>query len=197
MRKQGRSRARRRSRDPRGRSSGRVGQHHVRRAFEAVAAGLGLLLVATQLVDWLEGRGATKGVQIPGIAVSLDVAEQAYLRETGSAAPPSESEGPEEVGTGMTARIHVIGYAGATLAVRWTLYDATTGRRVPGPRWRQVFARRRPDRDIVDETARCWVPSPERAGIYYVVIEVLAEDGRILAARKTQTFITGGDALRR
>jgi hypothetical protein len=200
MRKQGPSNARRRSRDSRRSAHGHDVERQVKRGFQALAAALGLLLVATQLVDWLEhrrGPDTAMAAQFDG----LDVRKGESLRDFLQRTQTSAREYPEyelgQRGAGMLVRIRVRGYAGTTLVVRWTLYDRATDVRVPGSMWSQIVAQQRPRHDVHVEVVHCWVPPPAQSGRYYVRFTIEAVDGRIRAEANTVTIVARDGAIRR
>jgi hypothetical protein len=80
--------------------------------------------------------------------------------------------------------------------VRWTLYDATTGRRVPNGTagWQTIHAPAFPDGNWVVEAREtdvnvgfAWVPYVA-PGTYFVEIELLNDDGIHLDLERTDTF---------
>jgi hypothetical protein len=196
MRKQGPSKARRRQRGVR-RDSPMV---HVKRGFQVLAAGLGLLLVMTQLVDWWEGRGGSDSAMAAQVD-RLDVRKGESLREfrqrTQTSAREYAEHDPDQRGAGMRVRISVRGFAGTALVVRWTLHDRATGRRVPGAVWSQIVAQPRPRDDVHVEIVHCWVPPPAEDGRYYVRFTIETLDRRVRGEASTVTLEVSDGAVRR
>ena len=158
--------------------------HLAKRGFQGLVALVGLLIALTQLVDWLERRGEPE-LSAEFIAVTRD-----HLREVGRRPEPDVTEAElDRRGLSMRMRIRARADPQRRLPVRWTVYDAATGRPHPGDQWSQIFAALQARRDERDSTVPCFIPLPaiER---FFVLLSVETVEGRVVADKRTKTLST-------
>jgi hypothetical protein len=194
MPKRGTSKAARRTRDRRRRSRGPKLALLGKRAFQGVAAAVGLAIGVTQLVDWLERRGDREpplAARLEQFTMREDEALREFLRSTRVSAQTYAGEDRDQRGTGMSARLRARGPEPTSIDVRWTLIDAATGQPVQGARWSRIFASVYLV-DPLDERVHCWVPPPPRRGRFFVLLTAQLPDGRVLASLRSTAFAAPG-----
>jgi hypothetical protein len=159
--------------------------HLAKRGFQGLVAVVGLLIALTQLVDWLERRGAPElSAEFAALEVVENQLRRDFLRDVGRRPEPDETDELDQRGLGMKMRIRARADPERTLPVRWTVYDAATGRPIPGAEWSRIVARLRARRDERESTVPCFVPLPRKIDVFFVVLTVETEDGRVVARKR-------------
>jgi hypothetical protein len=166
--------------------------HLVKRGFQGLVAIVGLLIALTQLVDWLERRGAPDlSAEFTALQLYETQLRREFIRELNRPPEPDEIDELDQLGVGMRMRIRARADPERRLPVRWTVYDAATGRPVPGARWSQIVAYLRARREERETTVPCFIPLPRKVDVFFVVLSVETEDGRVVAERRTKRIATG------
>jgi hypothetical protein len=166
--------------------------HLVKRGFQGLVAVVGLLIALTQLVDWLERRGApTLNAEFSALRLYDTQLRREFIRDLNRPPEPDEIDLLDQRGVGMKMRIRARADPERRLPVRWTVYDAATGRPVPGAQWSQIVAYLRARREETETTVPCFVPLPDQIDVFFVVLTVETEGGRVVAGKRTKRIPTG------
>jgi hypothetical protein len=165
--------------------------HLAKRGFQGLVAVVGLLIALTQLVDWLESRGKpVLSAEFAALQLSEIQLRREFLSQANRVPEPDETETElDQRGLGMEMRIRSRADPERTLLVRWAVYDAATGRPIPGPRWRRIVARLRARQDEQESTVPCFIPLPEVAH-FFVLLTVETVEGRVVTDTRTEPVST-------
>ena len=128
-------------------------------------------------VDALTGEGA----------VAKAKALLKVLNNTRARSLPSGATEPLGVTLGFDLELE--GFKGRSVEVRWSLYDAGAGERVPRD-WlsnRRALAVR-PEAAFDRPSAEFWVPLPKQRGPFFVRLSVYDDQGRRLAYADSKSF---------
>jgi hypothetical protein len=115
------------------------------------------------------------GAALQSVARDLNVTRSEYLARVGRQFTPGEDR--DEVGNVYYINADIEGFKRSTLRLRWFTYNNDNETRMPGlrsnDREEPVF---KPQAPINSQIAQVWVPTPERAGEYFVRFELYSDD---------------------
>ena len=133
-----------------------------------------------------EGAAAVDALTGDG-AVAKAKALLKVLNNTRARSLPSGATEP--LGVTLDFDLELEGFKGRRVEVRWSLYDAGAGERVPRD-WlsnRRALAVR-PEAAFDRPSAEFWVPLPKERGPFFVRLSVYDDQGRRLAYADSKSF---------
>jgi hypothetical protein len=118
---------------------------------------------------------ARVGADLQSLARDINVSRGDYLGRLGRVA--AVGEGANELGNVYYIRAEIEGFKRSTVILRWFTYNADNQTRLPGlrgsDREQAVF---RPQAPINAQIAQVWVPTPSRAGQFFVRFELYSKN---------------------
>jgi hypothetical protein len=178
-------------------SKGPISSKRLTAALATIGTVIGVLAAGTSLFDWFGSKVDPPSPPPPAeidarvIDVTLRSPRERlvdYLKETNqSTAGLSKFEGAEE-GYVFAIRLRIKGNEGKPLPLRWSMIDARTGIRLPGPTYNQtpvVFKPRGPDQA---RTWPIWVPYPPTKGKYRLRATLIDEKRQPLDEAESELF---------
>jgi hypothetical protein len=140
-------------------------------AASAVAAILGIVfLLQPDLAP--KGSPTEKSARLGALKVDQPVTYRQYLQRTNLSGGDYGEAYLRRPGVFVQFDVEIVGYEGAQLPLRWSLYDAEGGQQVGESEATTLRAEAPRDR----ATWHIWAPLPRRRGPFFLLIQIFEKD---------------------